>query len=1332
VNSTNLEGRVKLRNVTLLISILAVAGLVTGAVAQKSAEKGFRDDLSHAKRPIDEATVIRHRSAWFYQQRAYPLPRIPAFARQRAWNDFRQMQQHQRQVYGEKYGPSPSTTALSSSVLAAVSSWVPIGPQPTSDFFSQPGVSGRVTAMVVDPCDTTGNTVFLGGALGGLWKTTDGGTHWAVVGDQTQLPSLAVGSVAIPPSPSCVGTPSTTNTVYVGTGEENFAIDSYYGAGILKCVTADGSSYACTTDNTLGQFNSQSNPLTVSSGGAFVGGIAIDPQNANVMLAAVQGFSSTLPSGIWCSADGGSNWTHVLPSVTRVVGTGVAFDKAGFGYAALGNIDGGSNSGATTLNGVYKTSSAFSSNCSAGSSFTQLGGLANIAGAPSKMGRIALAVSSSSTSSSSSDILYAAIASAADISSSLLGVFKSTDGGANWAALSGSLVTNSGGFCNNQCFYDLTITIDPHNSSVVMAGGAAPGNGATIIQSTDGGNTWADVSGNANGVNGPHVDAHAIAFKANGSAVYVGTDGGAWSAANPEANTSGAALPWTNLNQTLALTQFYPGLSNNPGGWQYRSFGGTQDNGAQQYSGTATWNNTLACGDGGVTLVDPLVSSTVYTECAYIPNFLLGIEKSVFNGDADNVNGATSFFEASNGIDPSDSGSFIPPMAMDSANPQTLYFGTYRVWQTSNGAGSWQTISPDVTGAASDANCGVNYSCDLTAIAVSASNPDEVVTGSNISHVSVTLNASQGSSSTWTDVTGVTLPPRSITQVAVDPNNANTLYATFSGFSNFVDNAGHVFQGTMTTAGGTPAVVWTDISNSALCTAPAGALPNIPVNDIVVDPDQAGRLYVATDVGVLLGTLETDGACWQPLGGGLPNTAILSLTLSRASRTLIAGTHGRSAWALALGDQQPFHLETLQPASADAGATTALSMTLIGQGFTSGSTVNWTVNGTTPSNCTATVTNESSTTTITGETATQLNANVSAGCLATGGVADVSVSDSTQTPSSTNSLPFTVTSAAPSITSISPTSASAPASSPLNISITGKNFLSNTTVDLTQLQPFDSSCVTTKFNSSTSITATVQANCLQYGGVFFVTANNPQPGGGASAACPTQTSCITLTVTGPPPSNDNFSAAAAASNGSAPPEDTSGATVQSTDPIPPCTASDNPGPANGGAANSVWFKYTPTASGNAEVDTIGSSYDTILSAWQLTSSAAVPPPPAPFAAPRLPILLLLMVVVTFLALAFGRGKSPRRRVATALALALLVGSLAFEGACGGGGGGGGGSTPPPSTTLSAVACNDDIVLGVNRVSRISNLAVTANTTYYFMISSYEGDGGKLTFNITGP
>ncbi len=58
-----------------------------------------------------------------------------------------------------------------------------------------------------------------------------------------------------------------------------------------------------------------------------------------------------------------------------------------------------------------------------------------------------------------------------------------------------------------------------------------------------------------------------------------------------------------------------------------------------------------------------------------------------------------------------------------------------------------------------------------------------------------------------------------------------------------------------------------------------------------------------------------------------------------------------------------------------------------------------------------------------------------------------------------------------------------------------------------------------------------------------------------------------------------------------------------------------------------------------------------------------------------------------------------------------------------------------------MACNDDIVLGIDRVSQISNLSLTGGTTYYIMVSSYGlglptspssivGDGGKLVLNMT--
>src|SRR5438046_3081863 len=99
--------------------------------------------------------------------------------------------------------------------------WTLIGPEPTMPdegfpYGGSPTVSGRVTALAVDL--TNSSVVYLGAAEGGVWKTTDGGTTWNPLTDFE--PSLAVGSIAIDPS--------NHNTMYVGTGEENFSGDSYF------------------------------------------------------------------------------------------------------------------------------------------------------------------------------------------------------------------------------------------------------------------------------------------------------------------------------------------------------------------------------------------------------------------------------------------------------------------------------------------------------------------------------------------------------------------------------------------------------------------------------------------------------------------------------------------------------------------------------------------------------------------------------------------------------------------------------------------------------------------------------------------------------------------------------------------------------------------------------------------------------------------------------------------------------------------------------------------------------------------------------------------------
>ncbi len=66
-------------------------------------------------------------------------------------------------------------------------------------------MSGRITALAAD-----GQTVFAGGAAGGVWRSFDGGQHWTPVFDQQD--NLSIGALAINPA---------DHSIWVGTGEPN-------------------------------------------------------------------------------------------------------------------------------------------------------------------------------------------------------------------------------------------------------------------------------------------------------------------------------------------------------------------------------------------------------------------------------------------------------------------------------------------------------------------------------------------------------------------------------------------------------------------------------------------------------------------------------------------------------------------------------------------------------------------------------------------------------------------------------------------------------------------------------------------------------------------------------------------------------------------------------------------------------------------------------------------------------------------------------------------------------------------------------------------------------
>src|SRR2546425_278205 len=451
--------------------LLATAALASVALMVTAAGG---DEPSSKPPPIGPPgpAYLGQRAEWFRRPRAYPLEHIPAGMRLKALGEMDRM--------------------IEAGLVSSSSAWQLIGPQP-SDWpsgFSFSPVCGRVTALAVDT--RSWEVVYLGGAVGGVWKTTDGGTTWTPLTD-TQA-SLSVGSIELDPS--------NPDTVYVGTGEDDFAGDNYYGAGILK--STDGGT---TWTQIPGPFVGPDGPGQFCGGG-FIGALAVSPTNSQVILAGAAFFCAA-QSGVYLTTNGGASWTKVL---AHSPGTAAFFDaKTGNAYAALGSPFGGNAN-----NGVYVSTNG-------GTSWTTDDGTSpNTLPAATSMGRIALAEFPGNPPT-----LFAGVSNGANNSSTLLGVFKSTDGGANWTKL-----TNAPAYCSPaggspQCFFDNVVAVNPRNSSMILVGGSgvdSRGSG-TVFQSLDGGTTWADITKGPDGAF-VHPDMHAIAFASDGSTFYVGNDGG--------------------------------------------------------------------------------------------------------------------------------------------------------------------------------------------------------------------------------------------------------------------------------------------------------------------------------------------------------------------------------------------------------------------------------------------------------------------------------------------------------------------------------------------------------------------------------------------------------------------------------------------------------------------------------------------------------------------------------------------------------------------------------------------------------------------------------------
>jgi photosystem II stability/assembly factor-like uncharacterized protein len=424
----------------------------------------------------------------------------------------------------------------------------------------------------------------------------------------------------------------------------------------------------------------------------------------------------------------------------------------------------------------------------------------------------------------------------ADVTGYFQGAYKTTNGGDSWTSVGSSSLNNV--FSSFGWWFG-NIRVDPSNPNNVFI------LGLPLYRSTNGGGSWSESGSNM------HVDHHAMAFApSQPNKVYEGNDGGLYYSTNSGGTWIKVDNQPTSQFYAIAIDEQYP----------ERLYGGTQDNGTwRTLTGNLDdWEHILG-GDGFYCLVDPTDNDIIFAE--YQNG---GLNKS--------TNGGSWFNGAMDGVDSWDRINWSMPVIMAPGNPTTMFLGTHRVYQSTDQGDYWNAISGDLTGGDQGAGFGT-----ITTLASSPANPAVVMAGTDDGRVWI-YSPLFGD---WNNISAG-LPDRWITRVAFDPTSASILYVTLSGMR-WEEYEGRVFKSV--NGGGT----WTDISDD---------LPEAPVNCLVVDPDLTERIYVGTDVGCYY-TIN-GGASWLVLGSGLPNAPVLDLKFHQGTRTLVAGTHGRSMFSLVL------------------------------------------------------------------------------------------------------------------------------------------------------------------------------------------------------------------------------------------------------------------------------------------------------------------------------------------------------------------------------------------------------------------------------------------------
>ena len=876
-----------------------------------------------ADKPVADADAdhVEQRAEWFLHGRIVP-GKSSAELRRRAY---------QAKMQARAARMALSGAVRSDSQSAQVSGgWTPLGPVPlasdaTGDGFQNYNqVSGRATAVAIDPADPSGNTVYIGGAQGGVWQSTNAAAStansvtWTAVTDNQA--TLSIGSIAIQPGNS---NPA-QSVILVGTGEADNSADSYFGLGMLR--SADGGS-----NWTL---ISTANSGSLSFSGLGTTRMAFSTANATTIVAATAATSegvidgaltSNTFRGLYTSMDAGQTWTYdaLFSGASEATSaTSVIYNaSAGLFFAAL------------RYHGFYSSPDGLTWTLLANQ--PGAAGLLGAAACPRNYATTCPIYRGEITVVPGRNEMYVWFVSL-DSSNNPVdqGIWQSTNSGASWTQINDSGIINCGdsnGCGVEQGYYNLDLLAVPNGSAATdLYAGAINLYKCSIssINPTCASTPFMNLT-HAYGCDPlgalahVHPDEHAMAYTIPSSGaelMYFANDGGIYRALNGFTGLTTGSCTGSNLfddlNQNLgSMTQF---VSFSQHATDPNTFlGGTQDNGSPA-TATATsstsWGNVLS-GDGGYNAIDPNTGNW-FASNPDTGGGTLNVQEC-----SAGVNCTTSLFGDNVVVSSSsvggDDGAFYFPYLLDPQSTTSLLVGTCRVWSGPRLGGIFTLLSLnfDTLGTGTCAGTEVNLVRALAAGGPSNANGSQVIYATTDGpgpndlstpiggNVWVTTNAMavSGASSTFSNVTlngpgGASINPNQfpISGVAIDASDAsgNTAYVTVMGFTG---GPGHVWQ--TTNAGNT----WTDWTGFG----GTGPLPDSPANAVVVDAS-AHIIYVGTDVGVF--ESSTASAAWTEVGpipnpaadsaGFLPNVAVTALALfnSGGEKILRASTYGRGLW----------------------------------------------------------------------------------------------------------------------------------------------------------------------------------------------------------------------------------------------------------------------------------------------------------------------------------------------------------------------------------------------------------------------------------------------------